>query len=146
MGAAIEIVGVSKRFKLNHERADSLKERVVKLRKRSTHEDFWALRDIDLARRPGRDRRPARPQRLGQVDAAEVRRRHLAPDDRARSARRGRMAALLELGAGFHRDLTGRENIYMNGSILGLAEAGDRPDLRRHRRVRRDRASSSTTR
>ena len=48
MGAAIEIVGVSKRFKLNHERADSLKERVVKFRKRSTHEDFWALRDIDL--------------------------------------------------------------------------------------------------
>ena len=54
-------------------------------------------------------------------------------------ARRGRLAALLELGAGFHPDLTGRENVYLNASILGLTPRGDRPVLRRDRRVLRHR-------
>ena len=54
--------------------------------------------------------------------------------------RRGRLAALLELGAGFHGDLTGRENVYLNASILGLTPQADRAVLRRDRRLLRHRA------
>ena len=119
MGAAIEIDHVSKHFKLNHERADSLKERVRQLPEGSTYEEFWALRDVDLARRPGRD------ASVCSATTARGSRRcsSASPGScarpRARSVKRGRIAALLELGSGFHGDLTGRENIYMNGSILG---------------------------
>ena len=70
--------------------------------------------------RGGRDDRHPRPQRLGQVDAAEVHRRHPQAHDRRRSACEGRIASLLELGAGFHPDLTGRENVYINASFLGI--------------------------
>ena len=84
MGAAIEIEHVSKHFQLNHERADSLKERVVNFRKAELRGVLGAA-GRRPARGPGRDRRPARPQRVGQVDAAQVRRRHHAPDHRHRS-------------------------------------------------------------
>ena len=52
---------------------------------------------------------------------------------------RGKLAGLLELGAGFQQDLTGRENIYLNGSLLGHVQARGRPGLRRHRRLLRAR-------
>ena len=125
MRAAIEIQDVSKRFRLYHEHYSSLKERVIHFG-RIPFEDFWALDDIDFEIEEGSTVGIARPQRLGQVDAAEVRRRDPPADRRARSSPAGRLAALLELGAGFHPELTGRENIFMNASILGLSKRGHR--------------------
>ena len=52
----------------------------------------------------------------------------------------GRVGALLEVGTGFHPDLTGRENVFFNGAILGMKRTGDRAQVRRDRRVRRGRA------
>ena len=121
MGAAIEIVGVSKRFKLNHERADSMKERFVQLRRRSTHEEFWALRDIDLHVDQGETVGLLGHNGSGKSTLLKCVAGIFRPTTGS-IRRRGRMAALLELGAGFHGDLTGRENIYMNGSILGLTK------------------------
>ena len=59
---------------------------------------------------------------------------------------RGSLAALLELGAGFQPELSGRENIYLNASLLGPVDQGGGQALRRDRRLRRAGASSSTTR
>ena len=66
--------------------------------------------------------RPDRPQRLRQVDAAADRRRDHQADLGPRRGR-GRIGSLLELGAGFHPDFSGRENVFLNGSIQGLPRA-----------------------
>ena len=82
-----------------------------------------ALRDVSLAVEPGEARRARRPQRLRQDDAAAAHLRDLQADLRPRRGRRARSRSLLELGAGFHPDFTGRENVYLNGSIHGLSRA-----------------------
>ena len=84
-------------------------------------EDFWALRDVTFTVEEGSSDRAGGPQRLGQDHAPEVHRRASCGPRRARSATAGRVAALLELGAGFHPELTGRENVYLNASFLGLS-------------------------
>ena len=58
----------------------------------------------------------------------------------------GKVSALLELGAGFHPELSGRDNVYLNGSILGLSKRELDAEVRRDRRLRRPRAASSTPR
>ena len=136
---AIEVDDVAKRFRLVHERNSTLKATVFSGFRRTVHEDFWALDDVSLRGPGGHDLRPHRPQRLGQEHAAQVHGPHLPPRPRLHRDR-GRMSALLELGAGFHPELSGRENVYLNGSILGLSEQRGRPALRRDRRVRRARA------
>lgn len=121
MGAAIEIDQVSKHFKLNHQRADSLKERVIHFR-RSTHEEFWALRDVSLSVEQGETVGLLGHNGSGKSTLLKCVAGIMRPTT-GTIRKRGRTAALLELGAGFHGDLTGRENIYLNGSILGLTRA-----------------------
>ena len=120
MGAAIDIEHVSKHFKLNHARADSLKERVVNFRK-ANYEEFWALKDVTIHVDQGETLGLLGHNGSGKSTLLKCVAGIMRPTTGS-IVKRGRVAALLELGSGFHGDLTGRENIYMNASILGFSK------------------------
>ena len=118
MAAAVEIEGVSKRFRLYHEKFTSLKERVIHGGK-VPFEEFWALRDIDLRIEAGESVGLLGHNGSGKSTLLKCIAGILRPTT-GEIRTQGRLAALLELGAGFQPDLTGRENVFLNGSLLGL--------------------------
>jgi ABC-type polysaccharide/polyol phosphate transport system ATPase subunit len=110
---------VSKRFVIRKDK--SLKERIVNFGRSNKHkDDFWALRDIDLEIAAGTTVGLVGANGSGKSTLLKVIGGIIQPNSGV-VERRGRLAALLELGAGFHPDLTGRENVYLNASILGLS-------------------------
>ncbi len=117
-GLAVSVKGVSKRFRLYHERNQSLKASLVRGR-RSRYEELWALRDVTLEVREGTTLGLIGRNGSGKSTLLKTMARILRPDT-GRIVVDGRLSALLELGAGFHPELSGRENIFLNGSILGL--------------------------
>src|SRR2546428_6185947 len=120
MSAAIEIRHVSKHFRLYHEHYSSLKERMIHFG-RIPFEDFIALDDIDVLIEEGSTVGILGHNGSGKSTLLKCVAGILQPNDGEITVR-GRLAALLELGAGFHPELTGRENIYLNASILGLSK------------------------
>ena len=117
---AVRVVGVSKKFTLHTEKRNSLKERLVRGRSR-TDGDFWALRDISFDVPRGTTFGLIGHNGSGKSTMLKL----LAGVHRPTSGSvitDGRVSALLELGAGFHGELTGRENVHLNGSILGLSK------------------------
>ncbi|MDX1510875.1 MAG: ABC transporter ATP-binding protein, partial [Nitriliruptorales bacterium] len=120
-GPAVVVEGLTETFRLYHERPTGLKERLYRFR-RSSWTDFDALRDINLSVEQGESVAIIGPNGSGKSTLLKVLARILPPD-RGEVLTNGRVASLLELGAGFHGDLTGRENIYLNGAILGLSRA-----------------------
>ncbi|WP_454049440.1 ABC transporter ATP-binding protein [Cellulomonas sp. Marseille-Q8402] len=117
----VEVRDVSKRFVIRKEK--SLKERVVNFGRSNLHkEDFWALRNVDLDIEAGTSVGLIGPNGSGKSTLLKTIGGILQPTT-GTVRTRGRMAALLELGAGFHPDLTGRENVFLNASILGLSTA-----------------------
>jgi ABC-2 type transport system ATP-binding protein len=111
--------GVGKRFLLHHKRATSLKERLL-LHRQSSSEGFWALREVNLEIGAGQTVGLIGPNGSGKSTLLKVLSGILAPTT-GTVAVRGRVASLLELGAGFNGELTGRENVYLNAAILGLS-------------------------
>jgi ABC-2 type transport system ATP-binding protein len=118
--AAIEIRHVSKHFRLYHEHYGSLKERMIHFG-RIPFEDFIALDDIDVTIEEGSTVGILGHNGSGKSTLLKCVAGILQPNE-GEIVTRGRLAALLELGAGFHPELTGRENIFMNASILGLSK------------------------
>lgn len=118
--AAVVVDGVSKRFRLYHERNQSLKAALMR-RRRAKYEEFWALRDVSFEIQPGLTYGLIGENGSGKSTLLKCIAKILRPDAGAIRAT-GKMAALLELGSGFHPELSGRENVFLNGSILGLSK------------------------
>ena len=118
MSTILRVNDVTKTFVINKDR--SLKERVVVGRRtKAHHQEFVALRNISIDVEASSTLGLIGANGSGKSTLLKVIGGILRPDT-GYVERRGRLAALLELGAGFHPDLTGRENVYMNAAILGL--------------------------
>jgi ABC-2 type transport system ATP-binding protein len=120
-GNSIEVEGVSKRFRLSAERHSSLKERVVGRGRRQPAEELWALRDVSFEVPEGKTVGLLGHNGSGKSTLLKCVGGILQPTEGVIRTS-GRLASLLELGAGFHPDLTGRENVFLNASILGMSK------------------------
>jgi ABC-2 type transport system ATP-binding protein len=118
---AVDIRGVSKRFRLAHGRPNTIKERIIRSGKRQVTEDFWALNDVSMRVAEGETVGILGRNGSGKSTLLKCICGVLQPTS-GEVAVRGKLAGLLELGAGFQQDLTGRENIYLNGSLLGMTK------------------------
>lgn len=119
---AIEAQGLGKRYTLFERPADRLRQLLWGHRAGASHREFWALRDVDVTVRRGEvlgivGRNGAGKSTLLQMVCGTL------PPSAGSLQVRGRVAALLELGAGFNPDFTGIENIYLNAALLGVGRA-----------------------
>ena len=118
--SAISVDHVAKRYRRYRDRPQSIK-RIVSGRERSRYDDFWALDDVSLEVPQGTTFGLIGHNGSGKSTLLRM----MAGIQRPTTGSvklNGRVSALLELGAGFHPELSGRENIYLNGSILGLSK------------------------
>lgn len=121
MSTYIEVSGISKRFTLRHNR--SLKELAVAIARRKDLSDtFLAVDDVSFDVTEGESVALLGFNGSGKSTLLKLISGVLRPDTGSVRTR-GRVAGLIEVGAGFHPDLTGRENVYLNGAILGMTEA-----------------------
>jgi len=113
---AIRCESVWKSYRVYDQRSHTLKEKV--LSRRTRYEEFWALKDVDLEIPAGCTLGIVGPNGSGKSTLLKTMARILTPN-RGSVTVRGRMSSLLELGTGFHPELTGRENLFLGGSLLG---------------------------
>ena len=125
--ATIEVDGLGKRYRIGQLQSgygtlrDSLAHagrRLLGREHKQHYEEIWAVRTSPFGE-PGRGARDHRTQRRRQIDAAQALTQITTPTT-GQAVIRGRIGSLLEVGTGFHPELTGRENIYLNGAILGM--------------------------
>ena len=119
----LRLEDVSVIYKVTKERITSFKEYAIRRAKRQVvHEDFWALQDVSLELRRGEVFGIVGRNGAGKSTMLKVIARVIRPS-RGRVWVKGEVAPLLEMGAGFHMELTGRENIFLYGSLLGFSRA-----------------------
>jgi lipopolysaccharide transport system ATP-binding protein len=114
------VQNVSKLYRLYRRPSDRLRELLPGAG--PLHSDFWALRDIDFEVEKGETLGLVGPNGCGKSTLLQIVSGILQPTT-GRVVTRGRIAALLELGAGFNPEFSGRENVYLNGEIMGLSRA-----------------------
>ena len=123
MTAAVSFSGISKRFIIDRNKSHTFQEVVVNLlRHKSDREQFWALRDVSFEVAAGQTAGIIGNNGSGKSTALKIVSGIIRPTSGALAVN-GRVSALLELGAGFHPDLTGRENVFLAGTILGMRQS-----------------------
>jgi ABC-type polysaccharide/polyol phosphate transport system ATPase subunit len=118
----LEFASVSKRYRVNSEAGSGsgLRNRIARLWRPSG--EFWALRDVSFGVLPGEALGIIGHNGAGKSTALKLLSNITTPTE-GEIRIRGRIAGLLEVGSGFHPELTGRENVYLSGSILGMRRA-----------------------
>jgi len=127
--ARIQVRGLSKRYEVEGERAGLLSEAIVRRLRhplRGQKESFWALQDVNLEVGPGEVLGIIGKNGAGKSTLLKVMSRITEPTS-GEVELRGRLGSLLEVGTGFHPELTGRENVFLNGAILGMRK----PEIQR---------------
>ena len=119
--SAIIVEGVSKKFRLQTDKAHSVKELVTRRDRNAGTDEFWALRDVSLEIEQGSMFALVGHNGCGKSTLLRCIAGIYRPTE-GHVEVAGRISTLLELGAGFHPDLTGRENVYMNATILGMTK------------------------
>lgn len=115
---AIKVCNVHKQFKVYYDKSQSLKERIL-FRSRNKYEERWVLKGVDLQIKKGEAIGLIGENGCGKSTLLKLMCKIMYPD-KGTIETKGRISSLIELGAGFHPDMTGKENIYTNASILGL--------------------------
>ncbi len=117
----IEVRDLWKQYRRPHQRVNTLKEALVAFfRGQTGYEEFWALRSVSFTVNPGEVVGVVGPNGSGKSTLLAILARVLVAT-RGSVQVEGRVCPMLELGTGFHPDLTGRENVFMNASLLGLS-------------------------
>lgn len=130
MSKSIIVEGISKKFRIHHEKERDPQERDLLSKffgrsrndKAGSDEDFWALRNISFEVNQGERLAVVGRNGAGKSTLLKILSRVMSPTE-GQIRIRGRMSSLLEVGTGFHPDLTGRENVYLNGALLGMSRA-----------------------
>ena len=117
----VKVHNVSKVYRLYDKPSDRIVE-ALSMSRVGRHKDFWALRDVTFEVEPGETLGVVGPNGCGKSTLLQIICGVLEPTT-GRVVTGGRVAALLELGAGFNPEFSGRENVYLNGEILGLSRA-----------------------
>jgi ABC-type polysaccharide/polyol phosphate transport system ATPase subunit len=119
MGLALSVEAVSKQYRIYARPGDRLAETLTRGRLKR-HREFWALRDISFEVESGTTTGVIGPNGCGKSTLLQIIAGTLEPTTGS-VRREGRVAALLELGAGFDPEFTGAENVYMNAALMGLS-------------------------
>ena len=117
---AIEVHDVKKKFKIYYDKGSDLKDRIL-FHKRSHYEDRWVLKGISFSVKKGEAIGLIGHNGCGKSTTLKLLTKIMYPDS-GTIEMCGRVSSLIELGAGFHPDMSGRENIYTNASIFGLTK------------------------
>ena len=120
MAEVVTLHRVSKRFTLHHERPRSFLELLTRRRAAAPAAHLWALRQVSLGLEAGETLGLIGPNGAGKSTLLKLVARTISPTE-GRVQVNGRLSALVELGSGFHPDLSGRENVYVDGALLGLS-------------------------
>lgn len=124
MKPILEIKNISKKYKLRGQESPYLTFRDALMsgfKGKKTKDEFWALQDISFDVYPGESIGIIGRNGAGKSTLLKILSR-ITPPTKGQIISRGRIASLLEVGTGFHMELTGRENVFLNGSILGLSK------------------------